>query len=139
MIDFLLIACVLLAPIVPAVHIGRLYLSVDIGAPPGGPPDLMSMSTQQMQNLACLIIGAAAIWWVVLGSILALWPGCVRAILQPFGEWFTRKHAIILIGIGVVAAGALLALRRPAPEPEGGGGRGFSLDWPMGWGGEVSA
>src|SRR5262249_2660677 len=104
-----LIAFVLVAPIFPAAHLGRLHLSANAAVPADRPPDFTSLPTNEMRVIVGLVVAAAAIWWVILGTTLAIWPGSVRAILWPFGQWFKRKHAIILIGIGVGIGGVLIA------------------------------
>jgi hypothetical protein len=61
-----------------------------------------NISNQQQIQLVCVLsLLVFSIWWVVLGTILALWPSGVRAVLRPFAEWFKRKHAMILFGIGL--------------------------------------
>jgi hypothetical protein len=42
-----------------------------------------------------------SLWWIVLGIVLSIWPKIVHAVFRPFGNWWTRKHGIILILIGL--------------------------------------
>jgi MFS family permease len=62
-------------------------------------------------------VASLAIWWMVLGSFLAMWPGVVRAVFPPFGDKFDRKHAkyvmVLGLAVGILWAGgiALLVMR----------------------------
>jgi hypothetical protein len=41
-----------------------------------------------------------SLWWMLLGLILCKWPALLRAPMRPFVDGPSRKHALILSGVG---------------------------------------
>jgi hypothetical protein len=69
------------------------------------PPDLSFMPQDEVGFTLTAVLAAAALWFLVLGSIAAIWPGLIRALLRPFADNFQRWHAL---GLTVLIAGLLV-------------------------------
>ena len=47
------------------------------------------------------IIAGLGLWWTVLGAVFLKWRNLPSVLFKPFGDWFNRKWALILLLIGL--------------------------------------
>jgi hypothetical protein len=95
-VDIVLLGLILLGP--PAFA-GGCSLLVH------GPPDFTAMSIKEQEFLLAVLAAATAVWLVVLGVIVGIWPRTVQAVFRPFADGIGRQHAKALVcsGLGLVA------------------------------------
>jgi hypothetical protein len=110
-----LVLILLLGPTLLAAAIGESLWHGDPawpGAAEKGYRQLYSSPEAKLTFVALVIGGATAVWWVVLGVILSIWPATVQAVFRPFAEGFGRRHALMLAYLGLalgVLCGAAVA------------------------------
>jgi hypothetical protein len=78
-----------------------------------GPPDLSNAPPERLRHVAAVVLSASAIWWTLLGGALCAWPGFVRAVFRPFADNFGRRHALVIVCLGIglgILFGAAMAM-----------------------------
>jgi hypothetical protein len=71
------------------------------GAAEKGYRHLYGSPEAKVTFMALVIGGATAVWWFVLGVILSIWPAIVQAVFRPFAQGFGRRHALVLVYLGL--------------------------------------
>lgn len=67
-------------------------------------PSFSPAGSEIFTRLAPYSTLALGLWWSILGLIAALWPRLPRIVFRPFLDRFARRHATILIVVGLVIA-----------------------------------
>jgi hypothetical protein len=101
---FLLLA-VLVGPVIFFEMAGQvLYENLNVRAALH-PPDFTDPASDRGKFVTALMVEALAVWWIVVGIILAIWPRLAQiAIAGRNGDGFGRKLAKALIYTGLAVA-----------------------------------